>query len=363
MISRRDEKYGFCSQFNPQTGFYLRSNIITPEGRDTGREPFMASHPHLLDVGIMGHCAHGSSGLCLQSGVECYQDGLHREEPNMALADFQWIAQACRDKVYQFALGGRGDPDMHEHFAEILAASRENGIIPNITTSGLGMTREKARIIKEYCGAAAVSWYRSAHTHQAIQLLLEAGVHTNIHYVLGNQSIDEALVMIREKKIPPGISRVIFLLHKPVGLGTQTNVLDVLNPKVQEFFALFNDEANCQIAGFDSCCVPGLLNMAIKVHPASLEPCEGGRFSAYITPDMQMMPCSFDQEMRWSVDLRRMTIDQAWQSPVFESFRQRMHDRCPDCTLKELCQGGCPVVPEIVLCGTVRGGMIHEGQA
>ena len=363
MITSWDEKYSFHAQFNPQTGFYLRSNIIAPDGRDTGREPFMASFPHLLDVGIMGHCLHGGSGLCLQSGVQCYQDGLHRQEPNMTLADFQWIAQACQGKVYQFALGGRGDPDMHEQFAEILAVCRENGIVPNITTSGLGLTPEKAQLIKKYCGAAAVSWYRSDHTQQAIRLLVEAGVHTNIHYVLGNQSIDEALVMIREKKIPAGISRVIFLLHKPVGLGTQANVLDVLDPRVQEFFALFNDDANCQMAGFDSCCVPGLLNMAIKVHPASLEPCEGGRFSAYITPDLQIMPCSFDQKMRWSVDLRGQTILEAWNSPVFESFRQRMRDRCPDCALKELCQGGCPVVPEIVLCGTVRGGIKYEGQA
>jgi len=36
-----------------------RSGILDKDGRDTGIDPFMASFPHLLDVGIMGHCAHG----------------------------------------------------------------------------------------------------------------------------------------------------------------------------------------------------------------------------------------------------------------------------------------------------------------
>lgn len=83
--------------------------------------------------------------------------------------------------------------------------------------------------------------YRSQHTLKAVQLLLEAGVHTNIHYVLGNNSIDEAIEMIMERKIPDGVSRVIFLLHKPVGLGTMENVLDVMDNRVQRFFSLFND--------------------------------------------------------------------------------------------------------------------------
>lgn len=361
MIRHRDPVYGFETRFNPDTGLYIRSNVLNEQGQDTGEEPFMADFPHLLDIGIMGHCQHGAQGLCLQSGVQCYQDGPHKQQPNMSLEDFKSITGQCRDRVYQFALGGRGDPDMHEEFEAILNCSREAGIVPNMTTSGLGITAEKARIIGKYCGAAAVSWYRSDHTKRAIDLLLEAGVHTNIHYVLGNQSIDEAIDIIQNNRIPPGIGRMIFLLHKPVGLGQQGNVLDVLDPKVREFFGLFNDSENCRVAGFDSCCVPGLLNMTVKIHPASIEPCEGGRFSAYITPDMKLLPCSFDQQQRWAENLRDQSIETAWKSQKFESFRNHMRNRCPDCTLKEYCLGGCPVVPEIVLCGMVRGGMTREG--
>ncbi|MGE5542405.1 MAG: hypothetical protein ACM3WT_05160, partial [Bacillota bacterium] len=63
-----DREFGFCSSFDPSTGFYYRSDVLDERGRVTGREPFMASFPHLLDVGIMGHCTHGLSGLCSRAG-------------------------------------------------------------------------------------------------------------------------------------------------------------------------------------------------------------------------------------------------------------------------------------------------------
>lgn len=357
-----DQTYGFVTHFEAESGLYIRSNILDENGNDTGTEPFRAEMPHLLDIGIMGHCEHGVRGLCRQAGVQCYQNGLQISQPNMSLDAYRSILDQCQEQVCQVALGGRGDPDMHENFAEILSFTREAGIVPNLTTSGLGLTPEKARLISKYCGAAAVSWYRSDYTTKAIRMLLQAGVHTNIHYVLCNQLLEEAITLIENKLIPEGIGRIIFLLHKPVGLGQKEQVLDILNPRVRHFFGLFNERENCQIAGFDSCCVPGLLNMAWKIHPASIEPCEGGRFSAYVTPDMQLLPCSFDQRLRWSVNLQKYSLREAWNSAAFEAFRVIMRKRCPDCRLKEFCLGGCPVVPEIILCGMMRGGIKLENQ-
>lgn len=159
-----DQKYHFFSFFNSLSGGYMRTGIIDSEGKDTGVDPFMASFPHLIDVGIMGHCIHGRSGLCEKAGVACYQNGPYAEESNMELNDFQWIAEQCRGRTYQFALGGRGDPDQHEHFAEILQICHENQIVPNFTTSGYRLTEELAAVCKKYCGAVAVSWYHNSYT-------------------------------------------------------------------------------------------------------------------------------------------------------------------------------------------------------
>ena len=54
----------FISMFDERNGHYFRSGAIK-DGAETKEDPFMSSFPELLDVGIMGHCAHGRSGLCV----------------------------------------------------------------------------------------------------------------------------------------------------------------------------------------------------------------------------------------------------------------------------------------------------------
>jgi len=345
----RDEKYHFKYAFDTKTGAYVRTGILDENGKDTGVDPFMASFPHLIDVGVMGHCIHGKTGLCVKAGIGCYQSGLTKEEPNMSVEDFTWLAEQSEGKVNQFALGGRGDPDQHEHFEELLKISREHHIVPNFTTSGYGMTEELASICKKYCGAVAVSWYRSEYTIRAIKMLLSAGVKTNIHYVLGRNSIDEAIERLSGNDFPKGINAVVFLLHKPAGLGTRENVLSSGDERVARFFHEV-DRPHPFKVGMDSCNVPGAIRFCRRVMPESLDTCEGGRYSCYIGPDLKMTPCSFDQGERYWVDIRGKSIEEGWNSEPFEQFRKILRDACPECAKRELCMGGCPLMPEIVFC-------------
>lgn len=383
-VTKIKKDKNFISCFNQETGFYFRTGILE-DGKDTGIDPFMASFPELLDVGIMGHCIHGKTGLCQKAGIGCYQDGLHSNNPNMSLEDFKKIAEQCKGKTFQFALGGCGDPDQHEHFEEILKVCKENDIVPNFTTSGFGMTKALAQLCKQYCGAVAVSWYRSPYTIKAINLLLAEGVKTNIHYVLSKSTLTEALQHLRRDLInsdltqstsqsellhntshsdllngrydntelryfPKGINAVIFLLHKPVGLGTNEDMITKDNKDFFNFLHLVNEGEFPYKIGFDSCTVPALINLD-KVEPNCLDTCEGARWSAYITPDMKLLPCSFDnQAQRWAVDLAKNTIAEAWDSDTFEDFRNHFVQSCPGCKHRTKCMGGCPIVPEIVLC-------------
>lgn len=351
MSVKIDRKNKFISKFNPKTGFYMRTGVLDEAGKDTGVDPFMCSFPELIDVGIMGHCIHGSTGLCIKSGIQCYQNGLGKVEPNMSLEDFKSIVDQCKKKTFQFALGGRGDVDQHENFEDILKYCVENGIVPNFTSSGLGFTPEIVSLCKQYCGAVAISWYRSEYTTRAIQMLLDAGVKTNIHYVLGNNTIDEAIERLKNNDFPKGINAVIFLLHKPVGLGTMENVLKYNDPKVKEFFSLIDTAKFKFKIGFDSCSVPGLINFTKNIAKESIDTCEGGRWSCYITSDMKMLPCSFDnQDMKWAVDLKENTIQEAWDSERFEDFRNHFKNSCSKCANRVSCMGGCPIRKEIVLC-------------
>lgn len=345
----RKEK-NFFSMFDERTGHYIRTGIIE-NGQDTGIDPFMASFPELLDIGIMGHCIHGKTGLCIEAGIECYQGGLYKNNPNMRLEDFESIAMQCTKQTYQFALGGCGDPDQHEHFREILEICGQEGIIPNFTTSGFGLTEEIATLCSKYCGAVAVSWYRSEYTLHAIDMLIKAGIKTNIHYVLSKDTVEEAVERLLSHSFPSGINAIVFLLHKPVGLGKTKNIITTDHELFRRLIGLVNSGYTDYKIGFDSCTVPALINYPGNINMDSLDTCEGARWSAYISSDMKMMPCSFDnQDLRWAVDLRKYTIQEAWQSKEFEDFRNCFRLSCPDCTDRILCMGGCPIRPEVVLC-------------
>lgn len=425
----KDKKGNFTTIFNTKTGEYLRAF-------DVAEDPFMAEYPHLIDCGIMGKCEHGRSGLCLKAGIKCYQNGLNDDMPNMSLENYKKVIDQSEGRMFEIALGGRGDPDMHEDFEEILKYTREHNIVPNFTTSGLGMTPEKAALCKKYCGAVAVSQYsrlsslvpelavRSVHnpskkkvyksvedipvkftlggidkncvwdaplylidglsygwdelhhmyysdepqnyefyrvyneeqspnyTMKAIQMLLDAGVKTNIHYVLSNTTIDEALIRLKYGGFPKGINAVVFLLHKPIGLGTEEDVLDINDSRVKEFFELVDNGHFDFKIGFDSCSIPGVLRWSKHIDTTSIDTCEGSRFSMYIDAQMVALPCSFDnQDKKYAVQLSDdVSIEDAWNSPEFEKFRSSLRNSCPTCPKRDLCMGGCPLCKSIVLC-------------
>lgn len=346
----RDEDNHFTEMFDTNDGFYIRSGVLK-DGKDTNIDPFMRNFPNLLDIGIMETCvcAHKCT-------VDCYQKAISRTGANMSLEDYKSIMEQCKDNVFSVALGGAGDVDTHENFEEILKMTREYEIVPNFTTSGIMMTKEKAEICKKYCGAIAVSWHEgSTYTEKAINLLLDAGVKTNIHYVLGKNSIKDAIDKLKNNGFPKGINAIVFLLYKPVGLGRPENVLQATDPEVKEFFHIIDTEASKLPfkIGFDSCTCPAIINFTKNVNMNSMDTCEGGRFSAYITADMKLLPCSFDnQDMKWAVDLKTHTIKEAWDSNIFEDFRSHFRNSCLSCPSREACMGSCPIRREIVVCNS-----------
>lgn len=346
MITKVDKKNKFQSMFDPRTGFYARTGILDENGNDTNIDPFMASYPELLDVGIMQTCVCAN-----KCNVDCYQKAIDKCGRNMSVEDFKTILEQGKGKIFQYALGGAGDVDTHENFEEILRLCREYGAVANFTTSGIAMTKEKAEICKKYCGAVAVSEHFTDYTDKAINLLLDAGVKTNIHYVLSNKSIDMAIERLKNNSFKKGINAVVFLLYKPVGLGKRENVLNVNDPRVKEFFNLINRGHFHHKIGFDSCSCSGIVNFADNINLDSIDYCEGARFSAYIDANMNMMPCSFaNQDSSWFVSLREHTIQEAWDSEIFDKFRYSLKNSCSGCKNRLSCGGGCPLVNEITLC-------------
>jgi MoaA/NifB/PqqE/SkfB family radical SAM enzyme len=351
VIHSYDKIYNFKSSFNMKTGFYYRSGIIK-DGKDTGKDPFMGSVPHLLDIGIMGHCQ--ARGVCKQGGIDCYQSGFIKDEPNMSIDLFTKIINQCRGMVYEIALGGRGDPNKHENFKEFMKLCRDNFIAPNYTTSGIGLTDEEVQITKEYAGAVAVSWQRQDHTINALNRFIEAGVTTNIHYVLSNKTIDELISIIKENKVPKGLNALIILNYKNIGQGDVSNVITGKESNLNELFELLDKPLPFKI-GFDSCSCQFIGNYMKNVVSQSVSSCDSGCFSAYISPSGVFCPCSFDQVQLYGVNLNEVSIEDAWDSLQLELFRKKQQyglesGKCQKCKHHiDICKP-CVLVPDINIC-------------
>jgi radical SAM protein with 4Fe4S-binding SPASM domain len=216
---------------------------------------------------------------------------------------------------------------------------------------------------QKYVGAIAVSWYRAAHTKRAIEMLISAGVKTNIHYVLGPNTIDEAIERLTNHDFPDHINAIIFLLHKPIGLGAKENVLQPTDLRVKHFFQLIDTKKTAYKIGFDSCSCAGIVNYTNEVSMDSIDYCEGARYSCYIDAQMNIMPCSFaNDDLSWSVSLNDHTIEQAWQSEPFQRFRYSLQNSCVTCKDRNFCGGGCPIINEITLCGRKERDFICQNK-
>ena len=310
--------------FNMETG----EEILT--GIDGFPDPFVLDMPNMLDIGIMGHCKNN----CLM----CYQGD--KSQPNMKLEHYKKIMEEAGPYVNQVALGGRGDPNHHEHFLEILKLSRKHKIVPNYTTSGIDLNEDHI-IASKLCGAVAVSDYQKPHTYNTLNSFMEAGIKTNIHTIFSSHNADRCIDMIEGKDVWESqvdlekLNAVIFLLFKPQGKGK--NLLDWIptEDQVKRFAVAIKESKASFKIGMDSCMVNKVKQIGTKFSPldeASLDTCEGGRMSSYITPDMLFMPCSFAEHSEHGQDIIEKSIQEVWwNSPSFINVREILRNEPASC--------------------------------
>jgi radical SAM protein with 4Fe4S-binding SPASM domain len=331
----------YSAIFSPDTGFFAR---IEDQGTP---DPFWAEHgPEMLDVSITNWCDKGCSF--------CYRKS-NRVGKHISVEDYREIMRQAKDMhVFQVALGG-GNPNQHPYFCEILRVTRQEfGIVPNYTTNGRGLGDDVLKATKAYCGAVAISAYPPyAEMGAAIELFSSLGVSANIHFVLDRQSVETAIQWL--KSPPAFLSRVhaiVFLNYKPVGRHlNQRNLLNQ-SPYVEEFFRLATQDGFPFRIGFDTCSVTGLARHG-SVSCTSLEGCDAGRFSLFVSEQMEVFPCSFMVEAGYQgASLRNMSLIEIWRKhPIFRKIRDKHLNRgCGSCTTSAHCLGGCPLFPEMNLC-------------
>lgn len=332
-------KEHYLTLFNKKTGFFAR---IEEAGY---KEPFYSKRgPELLDISITNWCDKKCN--------ICYRDS-NKNANHIELDNLQLILdQALELGVEQIALGG-GNPNNHPDFIKILNLIRiDYGIVPSYTTNGRYLSAEIIHASKEFCGAVAVSSFDiNDEGMNAAKKLIKSGVKTNIHFVLTKNSIKQAIRWLEHpSELPNGLNAIIFLSYKPVGKNGNDELSVKNSGKIKTFFSLLTKNNYKFKIGFDSCIISGIVKYT-NFDPKFIEPCEAGRFSAFISEDLKMYPCSFMAGFSDGINLKKEKIINAWSNAkIFQNTRRTLSINSCSCDKHETCLGGCPIFSTINFC-------------
>lgn len=298
---------------------------------------------------------------CPAGCPSCYV-GSTMQSPEPTEAELRHTFQKLADAgVFHVALGG-GESLLRDDLFGLAAWARELGMVPNLTTSGIGMNEEKAEQCQVF-GQVNVSLDGLGDVYQAsrgydgagkalaaIRMLSQAGVSVGINLVLQRHTF-EALDETVAAAIEAGASEVEMLRFKPAGRAHATYLamrLDAgqrqrLLPEVLRLMKRWpkvNIKVDCSLVPFLCAGDPD---------PALLETfgvvgCEAGHMLAAVRADGRATACSFLEQDVGGVD----GLVDGWETSEELLRWRRYHltaaEPCASCPYRAVCKGGCRAV-------------------
>lgn len=298
---------------------------------------------------------------CPAGCPSCYVDATpdRRDPDTVALRDV--LERLAAHGVFHVAMGG-GESLLRDDLFELAAYARELGLVPNLTTSGIGMNADLAANCRVF-GQVNVSLDGLGQTYidsrgydgapralRALRLLADAGVSCGINTVVNRYTFDE-LEQTAEAAIEAGAGEVELLRFKPAGRAHVTYLAMRLDearraafvPKIVAMMRRW-PETNIKI---DCSFVPMLC--AADPDPDLLEKfgvigCEAGNMLAAIRADLTATACSFVEEPLGGVDALVERWDDHPGLHEWRGYPQRAPEPCASCPYQGICKGGCKAV-------------------
>ena len=329
----RSKEYNF--DFNMKTGFFARWGKKVED--DPVYSPF---GPELFDIEI-------ASGYCNGGCPWCYKGNTPTQDRQyMSFETYRCLFDKIKIPTLTQIAFGITSIDANPDMWKIMEYTKENEIIPNYTTNGIGVTKEIVEQTKKICGACAISVY--PHTrekaYEAIKLYLDSGMNqVNIHFMLCKETLDfayQVLYDIQTLPILKGVHAIVFLQYKdknPKSHFTQ--------PTFIEFQNLINYCLGHNVGfGFDSCSSAMFMKSVMDREDVdkliqSVDNCESTLMSFYINVNGMGFPCSFLESVNdWEngIDVLHCNdfIKDVWYHPKVIIYRKVLLDSSKDCRCK-----------------------------
>lgn len=333
----KGEDYNFI--FNKQNGFFARWGKQKEDDPD-----FSPVGPEIADIEISTICS-GVGSVC----KFCYKANTPTGK-NMSLETFKKLFEKLPRAVSQIAFG-IGDINANPDLWKIMEYTRENGVIPNITVNGFGITDEIAQKLVNVCGAVAVSCYDKNYTYDTVKKLTDLGMtQINIHQMICEENFEFTKSVIQDRMTDErlkNMNAIVFLSLKKQGRAKK-GYTQLSQEKFKELVDLCLDK---NIAfGFDSCSAMKLLesvkgNSNYKQFETVSEPCESTLFSSYFSVDGKFFPCSFVEGTDgWEdgidiINMDKNFLEGLWYNEKTKEFRNKTIEcrhNCQSCSVFDI---------------------------
>jgi radical SAM protein with 4Fe4S-binding SPASM domain len=321
------------------------------EGDDPGLDVDALSAPNEVHVAATDRCPVG----CARCYADARADG-HEPRFDEIVRRLETLAAAG---VFRIAFGG-GEALLRSDLPELARRACDLGLTPTVTTSGLGLTSERAEELRafaqvnvSYDGAGeayqAVRGYDGARmAERAMRALASAGVPFGINVVLTRASWPslEATVV---RAVSFGAREAQLLRFKPSGRGQLDYLAQRLTPVQIESFPetieRLSRESKAMIR-IDCALVPFLVADG-RVRAADLvrfgvSGCEAARSLAAVRSDGALAPCSFWPESGSIIDEDAWTRDETMRA--VRAYGSAPPEPCKSCDYRASCRSGCRIV-------------------
>lgn len=358
VMKHRFESFGgILALENPATLVHVDRDFMQGLGYD--HSPLWEGpETHVLSAPLEVHFS--VTNACSQQCSHCYMDSGVRDTGELSADDFRKAVDLlAKMGVFHIALGG-GEAMERPDFFELAAYVRSRGIVPNLTTNGVLMTRDSAAKCRMF-GQVNVSIDGTAGFEKAgrdpvalpaamqgVDMLLEAGVNVGLNCVVTRQSfhrLHELFIFARKREL----SDVELLRLKPSGRGKQDYFEKRLTPaQNREFYPTVRrlSQGYGVRAKIDCSFVPMFCwhrPDKTMMEQFSVYGCEAGNVLLGVRSDGRFAGCSFLTNEESIFDLPRL-----WGSSEHLSRLRTWIDRAPEpcrsCDYLEICKGGCRAV-------------------
>ncbi len=359
MISwSRSEAFGAWVRLDDATLVAVDASLAERLGVAHGFPTSKVTRPLELHVAVTSRCPAPCTG--------CYLDARPDGTAPAREELFARLAEARAAGVSTVAFGG-GEPLTRADLGELAREARRLGLVPVMTTSGIGLDEARARSLVDFAqinvshdgvGGAylRVRGFDGAHhAERAIRLLTDAGIAVGVNLVLTRDGLD-ALEPTAARVAELGAREIQLLRYKPAGRAADPTY-EARRLTAEQIAGLF-DRVEALSRRGDlrvriDCAMVSLLSeglLARVADPAAtlaqlgVFGCEAGRHLGGLDVHGRASPCSF-----LAADAPTTTpFAEAWDDGAalgsLRAYHASLDAPCDSCPLRAVCRGGCQAV-------------------